>query len=224
MKNYFNQIFVIFWKDALLEFRTKEIFTSVLVFSLLIVLTFSLGLDNIPITIPTVASGILWIAIIFGGVIAMNRTYATEVETGVINRILLSSISRDAFFFGKALSNIALMIFLEIVLVPTIIVLYDLDIPLIDLILLSMLVILAISLIGTLFSAIAIKTKTKEVMLPILMLPILTPVLIAAVETTSALIVGQTISDTQKWVSLIVVFDAIFLVLSPFLFTLIVSE
>ena len=115
-------------------------------------------------------------------------------------------------------------IFLEIVLVPTIIVLYDLDIPLIDLILLSMLVILAISLIGTLFSAIAIKTKTKEVMLPILMLPILTPVLIAAVETTSALIVGQTISDTQKWVSLIVVFDAIFLVLSPFLFTLIVSE
>ena len=222
MKNYFNQIFVIFWKDALLEFRTKEIFTSVLVFSLLIVLTFSLGLDNIPVTIPTVASGILWIAIIFGGVIAMNRTYATEVETGVINRILLSSISRDAFFFGKALSNIALMIFLEIVLVPTIIVLYDLDIPLIDLILLSMLVILAISLIGTLFSAIAI--KTKEVMLPILMLPILTPVLIAAVETTSALIVGQTISDTQKWVSLIVVFDAIFLVLSPFLFTLIVSE
>ena len=116
------------------------------------------------------------------------------------------------------------MIFLEIVLVPTIIVLYDLDIPLIDLILLSMLVILAISLIGTLFSAIAIKTKTKEVMLPILMLPILTPVLIAEVETTSALIVGQTISDTQKWVSLIIVFDAIFLVLSPFLFTLIVSE
>jgi ABC-type transport system involved in cytochrome c biogenesis, permease component len=101
MKNYFNQIFVIFWKDALLEFRTKEIFISVLVFSLLIVLTFSLGLDNIPVTIPTVASGILWIAIIFGGVIAMNRTYATEVETGVINRILLSSISRDAFFFEK---------------------------------------------------------------------------------------------------------------------------
>ena len=87
MKNYFNQIFVIFWKDALLEFRTKEIFTSVLVFSLLIVLTFSLGLDNIPITIPTVASGILWIAIIFGWLTMVFSGTLPYIFTDTINNI-----------------------------------------------------------------------------------------------------------------------------------------
>lgn len=224
MKIYFAHIMLIFWKDVVLELRTREIFISVLVFSLLIILTFNLGLDNIPGTIPTVSAGILWIAIIYGSVIAMNRTYSTEIESGAINRILLSPTSRDAFFFGKVLSNMALMILLEVILLPTMIVLYNLKVSIAEMALVSLLVILAISLVGTLFSAIAVKTRAKEVMLPILLLPILAPVLISAVEVTSSIIVGQTILDNQRWISLIVVFDAIFLVISPALFTLIVAE
>ncbi len=136
----------------------------------------------------------------------------------------MSPISRDAFFFGKALFNIVLMVFLEVILLPTIIILYDINVPLFQVAVLSIFVILGISLVGTLFSAIAIKTKTREVMLPVLLLPILSPILIAAVEVTSALIAGQSISDTQRWMSLIIIFDAIFFVISPFLFTFIVSD
>ena len=224
MKTYFGHMMLIFWKDVLLELRTREIFISVLVFSLLIILTFNLGLDNIPGTIPTVSAVILWIAIIYGSVIAMNRTYSIEIESGAINRILLSPTSRDAFFFGKVLSNMALMILLEVILLPTMIVLYDLKVSIVEIALVSLLVILAISLVGTLFSTIAVKTRAKEVMLPILLLPILAPVLISAVEVTSSIIVGQTILDNQRWISLIVVFDAIFLIISPALFTLIVAE
>ena len=224
MRNYLNHIFVVFWKDVLLERETKKTFISVIVFSLLVILIFNLGLDNIPGTIPTISAGILWISIIFGSVIGMNHIYSIEIESGSINRILMSPISRDAFFFGKVLSNIVLMVFLEIILVPTIIILYDINVPLFQVAVLSLFVILGISLLGTLFSAIAIKTKTREVMLPILLLPILSPILIAAVEVTSALIAGQSISDTQRWLSLIIVFDAIFFVISPFLFTFIVSD
>ncbi len=104
------------------------------------------------------------------------------------------------------------------------IVLYDLKVSIVEIALVSLLVILAISLVGTLFSTIAVKTRAKEVMLPILLLPILAPVLISAVEVTSSIIVGQTILDNQRWISLIVVFDAIFLIISPALFTLIVAE
>ena len=224
MRNYLNHIFAVFWKDVLLELKTKETFISVIVFSLLVILIFNLGLDNIPGTIPTISAGILWISIIFGSVIGMNHIYSIEIESGSINRILMSPVSRDAFFFGKALSNIVLMVFLEILLLPTIIILYDINVPIFQVAVLSLFVILGISLLGTLFSAIAIKTKTREVMLPILLLPILSPILIAAVEVTSALIAGQSIYDTQKWISLIIVFDAIFFVISPFLFTFIVSD
>lgn len=224
MRNYLSHIFAVFRKDVLLELKTKETFISVIVFSLLVILIFNLGLDNIPGTNPTISAGILWIAIIFGSVIGMNHTYSIEIESGAINRILLSPISRDAFFFGKALSNIVLMIFLEIILLPAIIILYDINVPLFQVAILSIFVILGISLVGTLFSAIAIKTKTREVMLPVLLLPILSPILIAAVEVTASLIAGQSIYDTQKWISLIIVFDAIFIVVSPFLFTFIVSD
>jgi heme exporter protein B len=224
MRNYFKHIVSIFAKDLLLEFRTKETFVAVVIFALLIILTFNLGLDNMPGTTPTVSAGILWIAIIFGGIIGMNRIYSIETETGAINRILLTPVSRDAVFFAKALSNIVLMISVEFILLPTIIVLYNLSFDIFPMIFLSLFVITGISLVGTLFSVISIKTKTREVMLPILLLPILSPVLIAAVEASAAIIAGQTISDIQNWVALIIVFDAIFFVLAPLFFTYIVNE
>ena len=224
MRNYFKHIVAIFAKDLLLEFRTKETFVAVVIFALLIILTFNLGLDNMPGTTPTVSAGILWIAIIFGGIIGMNRIYSIETESGAINRILLAPVSRDAIFFAKALSNIVLMISVEFILLPTIIVLYNLSFDIFPMIFLSLFVITGISLVGTLFSVISIKTKTREVMLPILLLPILSPVLIAAVEASAAIIAGQTISDIQNWVALIIVFDAIFFVLAPLFFTYIVNE
>lgn len=220
---YLKVIWIIFTKDILLEVRSKDIIASVFVFSVLVVITFNFALDPTPSLVAVVAPGILWVAFIFGGVLGLTRSFAMEKESGGLESMLLLPCSRDALFFGKMLANVFFMIVVEIIIFPVFVVLFDLTMFLPGFILVAVLATLGISAIGTVCSAMAVNTRSREVMLPVLFLPLVLPLMVAAVECTAALIATGEMESLTLWISFLMAVDAIFLVVCPFAFCRIVE-
>ena len=224
MKSYLSSIVAIVWKDLILEARTKEVFLSIFIFSLLTVVTFNFAFDPTPNLVVMIAPGILWVAIAFGGMLGLSRMFSIEMSSGGLDGILLTPASRDAVFYGKFLTCFIFMALVEIVLLPVMVVFFDLNFNLVPLTIVSVLVLSGLSLVGTLFAAISINTKAREVMLPVLYLPVIAPLLISAVECTSTVFLGDSIYGSSQWLGLLVLFDAVYAVATPFCFSLLSSE
>ncbi len=222
MKAAMLAVFAILWKDVVLELRTKDIVVSALVFALLVIVVFNFAITPTPQTVAFVAPGILWIAFTFGGVLGLNRSIALERESGGMHALMLAPVSRDLIFFGKMLGSLLFMLLVEVIVFPVFAVLYNFSLLLPGLIPVAALATVAIATIGTLFSAIAANTRSREVMLPLLFFPIVVPAVIAAVEASTAVIQGG--SPFDRWLPFLLAFDALFLVACPFAFHLIVEE
>ena len=222
MKTAMLAVFAILWKDVVLELRTKDIVVSALVFALLVIVVFNFAITPTPQTVAFVAPGILWIAFTFGGVLGLNRSIALERESGGMHALMLAPVSRDLIFFGKMLGSLLFMLLVEIIVFPVFAVLYNFSLLLPGLIPVAALATVAIATIGTLFSAIAANTRSREVMLPLLFFPVVVPAVIAAVEASTAVIQGG--SPFDRWLPFLLAFDALFLVACPFAFHLIVEE
>lgn len=216
-------ILALVWKDVLLELRTKDIIVSVSVFALLVVVVFSFALDATQQALALVAPGILWISFTFGGVLGLTRSFALEKDGGNLRGLMLAPVGRDTLFFGKMLGNLLFMTVIEAAVFPVFIVLFDVSFDLPELALVTLLATLGIAAVGTLFSAMAVNTRSREVMLPILFFPAVIPVIVAAVEATGIIMLGDGL-DLRRWVPLLAVFDAVFLVVCPAAFTLVIEE
>ena len=221
---FWGPVLALLWKDILLELRTKDIIVSVLVFALLVIVIFNFAISPTPQTVTYVAPGILWVAFTFGGVLGLNRSFALEKDRGNIQGLLLAPVGRDTIYFGKMLGNCLFMLIVEIIVFPVFAVLYNFSLLEPGLIPVAILATLGISAVGTVFSAMAVNTRSREVMLPVLFFPVVARVIIAAVEASGAVIRGVTGGDLTRWVSLLAVFDAVFLVISPFAFNFIVED
>ena len=224
LSRFWGPVLALLWKDILLELRTKDIIVSVLVFALLVIVIFNFAISPTPQTVTYVAPGILWVAFTFGGVLGLNRSFALEKDRGNIHGLLLTPVGRDTIYFGKMLGNFLFMLIVEIIIFPVFAVLYNFSLLEPGLIPIAVLATLGISAVGTVFSAMAVNTRSREVMLPILFFPVVAPVIIAAVEASGAVIRGDTGGDLTRWVSLLAVFDAVFLVISPIAFNFIVED
>ena len=222
MKISLLAVLAILWKDVVLELRTKDIVVSALIFALLVIVVFNFAVTPTPQTVAFVAPGILWIAFTFGGVLSLNRSISLERESGGLHGLMLAPVSRDLIFFGKMLGSFLFMLLVEAVTFPVFAVLYNFSLLIPGLIPVAVLATLAIATVGTLFSTIAANTRSREVMLPLLFFPVLVPAVIAAVEATTAVIQGG--SPFERWVPFLVAFDALFLVVCPFAFHLVVEE
>ena len=214
---------VIVSKDILLDFRGRDIMFSVPIFGLLLILLFNFALDVTPDMVNDLAPGILWVAFAFVGVLTMNRSFVREKEQGGLEGLLLSPISRDIIFFGKAASNFIFMMLVELVLLLAMAVMLGFVAISWVLILTIFLTTIGFATLGTLFSAIAVETRSREVMLPVLFFPLIIPILIGSVEVTSQ-VIGGTSGAISRWLPLIVIFDALFLVICPWLFSAIIQE
>ena len=224
MRGYLGPVFAVLWKDILLELRTKDIVVSVLVFSILVIVIFNFVLDPTPRVVALVAPGVLWVAFVFGGVLGLTRSFALEKEGGNLRGLMLAPVSRDAIFFGKMLASFLFMLLVEVLAFPVFAVLFNL--PLAEPLLLptAALATLGIATLGTAFSAMAVNTRSREVMLPLLFLPVAVPVLIGAVEASALVLTGEDTGDLALWLPLLAAFDAIFLVACPVAFHLVVEE
>ena len=224
MLQYFKYIWIIFRKDVLVEMRSKEITLSVFIFSFITLVIFNFAFDPTPKNVSYIAPGILWSAILFGGMLGLNRVFAMEVNDGGWGAILISPVPKDALFFGKVLSTLALMILVESILLCLMIVMFDLQINWPAMVLVSLMALTGFSVLGTLFSAISVFTRAQEVMLPILFLPLISPVIIAAVECSGRIFVGGDIFEVIDWLGLMGALNLLYIVLCPFCFGLSLKE
>jgi heme exporter protein B len=207
------------WKDVRLELRSRDVVISALVFGLIVVVVFNFGLNRTPGSLAPVAPGLLWVAYAFIGVLAMNRAFARELEHGGLDGLLVAPVSRDAIFLGKTLGSLIFMLVIQLVLLPVFAVMLGLPTlsPVLGLIIL--LATLGFATVGTFFSAIAAQTRSREILLPVLFFPVVVPVFIGAVEASAlALQGGPTLAIWTRWIPLLVVFDALFLVICSWIF------
>lgn len=224
MKTFTRDIATLLWKDLLTEFRTKEITISILVFALLTIVIFNFTFEPGPEKIGIVAPGVLWVAFSFSGVLGLNRTFIIEKERGGIQGLILCPVEREALYLGKAAGSFIFMCFMEIIILPIFSILLNLPIFMPGLIVIAFLFNIGFVALGTLFSAIAVNTRARDFMLPLLFFPVVTPLLIAAVKSSSMVISGEPWSDTLSWLWRIVAFDAIFLVIATFIFEFVLEE
>ena len=224
MNGLLRPVMVIVWKDIMLELRSRDLVVSVLVFGLVVVVVFNFALNNAPGRAAELAPGILWTAFAFAAILAMNRAFVRDQEQGGLEGLLISPVSRDAIFLGKALTSLIFMLLVEAALLPVYAVMLDFSALSFNLILTIFLGTLGFAVVGTLFSAIAVQTRSREIMLPVLFFPVVLPVIIASVEATTRAVGGETFIGLGRWLPLIVVFDAVFLVICPWIFAFVVEE
>ena len=217
-------VMIIVWKDLLLELRSRDLIVSVVVFGLLVVVVFNFALNNTPGRSEELAPGILWASFAFAAVLAMNRAFVRDQEQGGLEGLLISPVSRDAIFLGKALTSLIFMLLVEAVLLPVYAVMLDFSALSWTLMLTIFLGTMGFAVVGTLFSAMAVQTRSREIMLPVLFFPVLLPVIIAAVEASTRAVGGETFIGLGRWLPLIGVFDALFLVICPWIFSFVVEE
>ncbi len=204
---------VIAGKDLRLELRTRDVVSSVGLFVLVVVVTASLALPLDGRGREGMAAGVLWMAFLFAGLLGMGRSMAIEDEEGCLAGLLVSPAPREGIFLGKLASNLAFTGGVEALIVPLFIALLQLHVGAPVLLVLSIaLGTMGLLTVGTLFAAIAIGTRGREAILPLLVLPVAVPVVIAAVKTTEAAFLGSW--GVQGWLLLMVGFDALFLLVA----------
>jgi heme exporter protein B len=222
---YLRKVFAIVAKDVATELRTREMLSSMFVFSLLVILIFNFAFDLRAENQRTLAPGVLWVAIAFAGMLGLSRSFIMEKDRGSMEGLLLTPVDRSAIYLGKMLGNVLFIIVVEAIILPIFIVFFNLsagDLPL--LVGVMILGTIGFAGVGTLFSAMAIHTRAREVLLPVLLFPVVIPVLLSAVKLTAAILDRLPFADVQNWFSLLVAFDLIFMALSFILFDYVLEE
>jgi heme exporter protein B len=209
-----------------MEWRTRELFTSMFVFTVIVIVVFNFAIGADPELIREVAPGVLWVALLFATVLGLQRAVQMESEEDCLQGVLLALGERSALFVAKTTVNMCYLLVVALGALPLLSVWFQVDIAsrLGSLGLVLMLGILGLSLVGTLFAMISVNTRTRGLRLPLLFLPISVPVTIAAVYATTALIRGGKLADITDYLTLMGVFDVVFLVLAILVFDYVVEE
>ena len=222
---YLRKVFAIVAKDVVAELRTREMLSSMFVFSVLVILIFNFAFDLRAENQKTLAPGVLWVAIAFAGMLGLSRSFIMEKDRGSMEGLLLTPVDRSAIFMGKMAGNVLFITVVEIAILPIFMVLFNLPAGILPPVAGVMVMgTVGFAGVGTLFSAMAVHTRAREVLLPILLFPVVIPLMLAAVKLTSAILDQLPFADVQNWFSLLVAFDLIFMALSFILFDYVMEE
>jgi heme exporter protein B len=217
-------MWALLWKDVLLELRTKERLSSLFALAFLIILVFVFALSPEQAQRPEIGAAVLWVTLLFAGMLSLQRGFLIEQERGCLFGLLLTPIDPSTLFLAKLLGNVLFLIIVEAIITPIMLFLlgssWSLALTMLPVVLL--LGIIGFSALGTLLSAIAVRTRAREVLLPVMLLPLLIPLLIAAVKVTSALLAGE--SWPAVWLRVLLAFDVIFVVTGWLIFGQVVRE
>ncbi len=215
-------------KDLRAEFRTKQMLNSMMIFALLVIVIFSFAFGNEASifiqglnikVVDLLAPGILWIAFTFAGMLGLSRSFAGEKEEGCLEGLKLCPVDRSDIYNGKVLSNAVLMFLMEITTIPIFVVLFSYDINNIPgLILVVILGTFGFIFVGTLLSALTVNTRTREILLPVILFPVLIPVILSAVTATGKMLSSGDISEISGELQLLAVYDIIFFIVAQLVF------
>ncbi len=214
-----RQYLAILGKDLLVEFRTREILLTMALFSMLLVIIFAFAFLSDPTKAKDYGPGIIWVTVLFSATIGQNRLFDRERENGCLWGLLLSPVDAGTIFLAKATAQFIFTLLMELPTILLIILFFDL--PLVqpmEFITSLLLGTVALSLVGTLFSAMLMNVRMKEVLLPLVTYPLLVPVVIAGVKVTSVAVGAPVNEDAWMWLKFLLGFDMIFAVATWFLF------
>ena len=217
-------MWAVVWKDIAAELRSRELLSAMLVFALLVILIFNFALELDAKTRSTVTAGVLWVTFAFAGQLGLNRSMAMEKDRGCLDGLLLAPVDRSAIYFGKAISNLIFMLIVEIIVLPIYSILYNINLFNPGLILVIILGSVGYVAVGTLLSSMAVQTRTRDIMLPILLFPVIIPVMIASVKASAGFLQGIEIAEIMPWLNLLIVYDVIFTAVAFMVFDYIVEE
>jgi heme exporter protein B len=197
-------------KDLRLEWRSKDAINSMLFFALLVVVIFSFSFDPTAEESRRIAGGLVWVAFLFAAVVALNQTWARELRNQVLDAYRVSPAPANSLFLAKAFGNFIFVIVLESLMTPLFVVFYNLRAlgPAWQLPLIAALGTWALVVNGTFFAAMSLRTRSREIMLPLLLFPISIPAVLAMVEGTSAILTGE--FSAKFWMVLLAAYDVVF--------------
>jgi heme exporter protein B len=211
-------------KDLIAEFRSFELISAMLVFSLLVIIIFNFALELDIKTRQSVTAGVLWTTFAFAGTLGLNRSMSVERDRGCMDGLLLAPVDRSSIYFGKALSNLAFMLIVEVVVLPVYSLLYNVNLFRFDLIGVILLGSIGYTAVGTLLSTMSAQTRTREILLPILLFPVAIPVLLASVKASGGILTGAEFAEILSPLNILVVYDIIFIAVAFMVFDYVVEE
>ncbi len=226
MSDYLRVVWAIVAKDATVEWRTKTAFMSAVVFAVLVLSILYFARDPTAVSSLDVAPGALWVTFTFAAMVGLNRAFLLERENDAMDGMLLTPVPRTAIFVGKMTGNLLFVGFVELISVPLFVLFYNVSLasrwP--HLLAVTAMATVAFVAVGTLLSAMAVRTRFAELMLPILLLPFLIPTVVGAVQVTARILAGRPVSEMMGWLKLLAGFDIVFCVLAILLYEATLDE
>ena len=201
-------------KDARAEIRGRHATVSTLFFAAVVLLVFGIALGPDAARLAAAAPGLLWLAILFAGILAVSRLHLLETDDGALEHLALYPVPRRAIYLGKALGGFAAMLAIGLLVLAAVAVLFAVDVVAAGPALIATVVLgaLGVAAVGTFYAGITVRLRAREVLLPLLILPVLAPLLLAAVNATEAALAGDPFGELSAWLQLLVGFDVVMLV------------
>lgn len=224
--SFWDSVIAIVRKDVAMELRGKEIVTTNFFFALITLVIFNFAFDMASAEVKDFAAGVLWVAFLFSGALTMNRSFLYEKENGCLSALMLAPLDRSSIYFGKMIGNLFFMLVTEIFIVPIFILLFNINVM--DRFWWQALTLLlgtiGFTSVGSLIAAMSVNLRAREMLGPLLMLPVVAPVMIAAVEASGGIIRGEPMEDLYVWLQVLVAFNVIYLVISWLVFDKLIEE
>ena len=221
-----KKVWAIFRKDLLIELRTKDTLNSMLFFGVVVLVVFNFALESLRDSSRSAVPGILWVAFAFSGTLGLHRTFASEKENSCLQGLLMIPADRGVIYIGKMLAATVFMLSAELIIFVLSLVFFNLtvweEIPyLVPVFLIGT---LGFTAVGTLLSAIAVNTKLREVLLPLILFPVILPILVNAVEATGIILNASDYSALKLPISVMSVFTIVFVTVSYLLFEYVLED
>jgi heme exporter protein B len=221
---YMRSVFAVVWKDLAAELRSRELLGAMLVFALLVILIFNFALELSIGTMETVTSGVLWVTFTFAGTLGLNRSMAIEKDRGCLDGLLLAPVDRSALYFGKMLGNLIFMFIVEAIVLPIFSLLYNVNLFEPRLLVVILLGSVGYAAVGTLLASMSVQARTRDVLLPILLFPIVLPIIVAAVKASNSILLGFEMAEIWPWLNILIAYDVIFIAVAFMVFDYVVEE
>jgi len=224
---FLRAVFEVTRKDLLVEARTREILNTTIFFAISCVLVFAFGFVREGRPVQDAAAGILWIAIAFSGTLALGRGFERERQGETLRALLMAPIDRPALYVGKLLGIVILLAAVEVLVVPLVALMFQAALFSHAALMIGLLAAgtIGFSAVGTLFAAMLVRARSRDVMLPVLLYPITVPVIIAGVRGTAALLAPEAdLPMARAWLSMLVFFDVVFVTLALWTFEPVMTE
>ena len=226
MSAYLGQIRAIVWKDLLLELRTRERVVAMGAFAVLAAVLFNYSIDRTVVRPQDIGAGLIWMTIVFGGLLGVGRTFHLEAEDGAFQGVLMSPVPKDAVFLGKTLSNFVLLYAVSLLVVAVFMLFFGMELGTSPTMLGLALALgtLGFVALGTLFAAVSAGTRMGETLLPILILPLLVPMIVFGAGATGRLLSGRPVSEVAGNIRMLAAFALTAVAAGAVLFRFVVED